>query len=685
MHPELLGHRLRSAAMARRRARPPPPNADPPQTNAPTSASDEPLSPAELRQAFGSHSAVLHICSDSLLAGLASDSSPVSIPSAVACSNSSSSFPSSDPPLASLSRSAERDAALSRLSPSNSSPKPASLTSTRQPASPPPPAPSPPSCSSVLAVGSDALHMQRFHGPNSVRIVHPLAQGRLHPNTNNPLSRLREQLIALIHHALVHVRGLSDDHLHDLSCVLVVSQRASYSDIRELTAATFALGIQSIAIHRDSVAASFGVGALNACAVCLDSHYASAVCLDDGAEIESTRFIAPYGSDHVALSLAYIMNLHSALPSELDISHSASELRMLLDALYLHCWCASDDVKSHESMSRSEIRLMLLRDQGSSEKQYTINCGALGSIAGGGLFDPALLGPESSFAWEQEARLSIASNEEISASTQRTSFGRRKPQAAWQSDGIQAEQKRSVRGSTRQRRHDSTEREAMDGEFDDDGPLQWGRSSRNGRQADTVSSKGHPNENANDFWAKAEGDVDWDDEHERREQDVDVQMEDAEDAEAGKSGTGATSVSQQQSVFVDRSTTIAQVVAKSILTSPTVSHARHCESIILYGNGSKLHGLHEAMEARLLRELPEGPEYNTIDVRSVNSDSRHSAWLGGALAASIDPNQQSQWVTKAEWESGGARPDRKRTESIHLYGALHTYMSEASLGPTEPL
>ena len=103
--------------------------------------------------------------------------------------------------------------------------------------------------------------------------------------------------------------------LASYSCVLLVSSVMHKREIRDMVDVVLRdLGMQEIAIHRDSVASMFTHGCQVACVANVDTHFTSIVCIEDGTCMPNSKIILPYGRWDILDLTRSLLEKHDCWP-----------------------------------------------------------------------------------------------------------------------------------------------------------------------------------------------------------------------------------------------------------------------------------------------------------------------------------------------------------------------------------
>lgn len=396
----------------------------------------------------------------------------------------------------------------------------------------------------TLLTGEKALEAELRDG---YELRRPLAGGRINATRGHRAHEALSELTEVWRNALGSKVGLQSEDMARMKCALIVGQRASYTDISRMVDVALSLGFSKCVVHRDSVAASFGLGSLTAASVCIDSHYCSAICTEDGAEIPSTRRVCPFGKEHVARCLQWLASECSSWPP----ADGPLPDRCCADLKRLHVLvdsCVAFPVEGHE------LRPARATVSTADGKEHELEVGTLGAVAGWGLFDPRLLCADELAEWERTQRLCLDHTGEASAMAAMTSVGG--------TTGLRQQQKEKEQAQCEQRDHGHP---ALPGQ-------------------DVAEDGGE------------EGAVEAEDEGAQE-----GGLADEKDADTAK-WTG-----EAESPYLTGNDSLAKAVVRSIISAGPSVYEKLSGSVVVYGEGANMRGLMEALEERVLADLPDDP------------------------------------------------------------------------------
>lgn len=143
------------------------------------------------------------------------------------------------------------------------------------------------------------------------------------------------------------------------------------------------LGFASVVVHREAVCATFGAAVPTACIVSVGAHTTSIACVDDGAQLAGTAVELPYGFEHIARALRWLLMRADAWPAAVVDSpannwHVASTL---LSATEVLCHLPGPD-GAGAPKARS-----------TNAFGHVLEPGSIAEVAPRGLFYPDLLAP----------------------------------------------------------------------------------------------------------------------------------------------------------------------------------------------------------------------------------------------------------------------------------------------------
>lgn len=154
-----------------------------------------------------------------------------------------------------------------------------------------------------ILVGQDALEVGSLGG---YKLVYPIVSGQLNPSRSR--ADLLRDLGNIWGKTLESIVGIPQNKFKDLSLVLVIPDDAFGIEVEVLVDVGFReLGFVDVLVHTESIAASFGEGCSSACIVNLGSQGTSVCCVEDGMLVPRSRIQTNFGGNSVCRILLWLL------------------------------------------------------------------------------------------------------------------------------------------------------------------------------------------------------------------------------------------------------------------------------------------------------------------------------------------------------------------------------------------
>ncbi|RKP39084.1 hypothetical protein BJ085DRAFT_18217 [Dimargaris cristalligena] len=132
--------------------------------------------------------------------------------------------------------------------------------------------------------------------------------------------------------AIEHELGIPRAQFHRWSAVLVIPDLYHRHQVEALMNLVLNyLGLRRILIQQEAACVTFGAGISSACIVDVGAQKTSAVCVEDGYCLPTTRVQAQYGGDDISLVLAELLVRHSFPYTEFSYLNRAYDWQLLND------------------------------------------------------------------------------------------------------------------------------------------------------------------------------------------------------------------------------------------------------------------------------------------------------------------------------------------------------------------
>ncbi|KAK5718369.1 actin-like protein arp8 [Elasticomyces elasticus] len=232
-------------------------------------------------------------------------------------------------------------------------------------------------------VGASALRIPEKSKPR-YRLRWPIRHGSLNEKDYDSRTMLEQDFFQILEHALIHELGLErKNDWAQYSCVFIIPdlyEKVMVSRVLEEFVRVF--GFQRICFLQESTAATFGAGFGIACIVDIGAQKTSISCVEDGMVLEDSRINLKYGGYDVTETFAKMMLFDSFNYSEFNLMRR-------------HDFLLAEELKNRfTTMSDENISVQLfdfhLRAFEEKTKKYSFKIYDEGTLAPMGYFKPAI-------------------------------------------------------------------------------------------------------------------------------------------------------------------------------------------------------------------------------------------------------------------------------------------------------
>ncbi|KAJ1987513.1 actin-like protein arp8 [Dimargaris cristalligena] len=160
----------------------------------------------------------------------------------------------------------------------------------------------------------------------------PIQRGQFNWRDYTSLHAVLGDLETIWADAIEHELGIPRAQFHRWSAVLVIPDLYHRHQVEALMNLVLNyLGLRRILIQQEAACVTFGAGISSACIVDVGAQKTSAVCVEDGYCLPTTRVQAQYGGDDISLVLAELLVRHSFPYTEFNYLNRAYDWQLLND------------------------------------------------------------------------------------------------------------------------------------------------------------------------------------------------------------------------------------------------------------------------------------------------------------------------------------------------------------------
>ncbi|VVT51483.1 uncharacterized protein SAPINGB_P003111 [Magnusiomyces paraingens] len=179
--------------------------------------------------------------------------------------------------------------------------------------------------------------------PYTYELKWPIRHGLFNETDYDSTQELLGDISLILVDALERELGITFKNYHEYNTIFIIPDLYVRSYVDNMVALLLQMGLNSVAIIQESMAATFGAGVSTACVVDIGAQTASVACVEEGMIIPDSRVNLKFGGEDVTVALTKLLLMSSFPFQELNLA-KAYDFTLVEDLKYRYATTNDADI-----------------------------------------------------------------------------------------------------------------------------------------------------------------------------------------------------------------------------------------------------------------------------------------------------------------------------------------------------